>query len=131
MQRDHRSGLYQPDSSSAPLPRWKRPFDVCCGIAALPLLGLLSFGFGIVALTLSRGPVFFCQEKIGYKGRRIRLYRFRTMHVRSSATIEWSRRGALALIPGGQFLRDSGLARLPQVINVLRGEMSVVGPRPW
>jgi lipopolysaccharide/colanic/teichoic acid biosynthesis glycosyltransferase len=130
MHRDQKLEERDPSRSSTVLPRWKRTVDVICSIAALPLLGFLTFVFGIVAATVARGPVFFRQENIGYGGRRIRPYRFRTMRERAPSTAQRTPRGAQTLIPGGRFLRASGLAELPQIINVLRGEMSMVGPRP-
>jgi lipopolysaccharide/colanic/teichoic acid biosynthesis glycosyltransferase len=99
---------------------------MCC-LAALPCLGLLTLSFGLIALAADRGPVFFRQEMVGYGGQRLRLFRFRTMRMKSGARMP--REGSV-LIPGGRFLRASGLAELPQIVNVLRGEMSIVGPRP-
>ena len=107
---------------------------------------LLSPLFGLIALAIrgfSKGPVFFRQERTGLHGRRFMLYKFRTM----AADAESKRRDLESLdeadgpvfkirkdpriIPRvGGFLRRTGLDELPQLINVLRGEMSLVGPRP-
>jgi lipopolysaccharide/colanic/teichoic acid biosynthesis glycosyltransferase len=112
------------------LPAWKRVVDLVCCVAALPLLGLITFFLGFVVVFLAKGPVFFRQEKIGYQGRRFWVYRFRTMRV-DSEPLDWPKpRAAEALIPGGRFLRATGLGELPQIFSVFRGEMSVVGPRP-
>ena len=94
----------------------------------------------------SPGPIFFRQERVGLKGRRFKLYKFRTMHVRADVSSHQNhfadlvranvpmhkldRRGDPRLIPGAWLLRASGLDELPQILNVLRGEMSLVGPRP-
>jgi lipopolysaccharide/colanic/teichoic acid biosynthesis glycosyltransferase len=129
-----------------PIPIWKRLLDVTCCVIALPFLALAAcWAFFITSIT-SRGPIFFRQERVGYMGRRFLLYKFRTMHVTASVSdhqVHFSRlmtsnepmqkldaRGDRRLIPGGWLLRASGLDELPQIINVLRGEMSIVGPRP-
>jgi lipopolysaccharide/colanic/teichoic acid biosynthesis glycosyltransferase len=88
-------------------------------------MGAIALGIG---LTLGR-PVFFSQQRVGRGGRLFRLYKFRTLEVRPLAysEMEWS---PPAAHPVGVFLRCTGLDELPQCINVLRGEMSLVGPRP-
>jgi exopolysaccharide production protein ExoY len=130
----------------AAMPRWKRTLDLAGGIAALPFLGVaMCFVWLLMALT-SRGPLFFRQERVGYMGRRFVLYKFRTMGagadtaahqahftdlVRANVPMQkLDANGDHRLIFGGWLLRACGLDELPQIINVLRGEMSLVGPRP-
>lgn len=128
------------------LPLWKRVLDL--GIIFVLLPGLLVVG-GVVALVVtcgSRGPVFFRQRRVGYKGREFTCFKFRTMHVgaeteshkghttnliKSTAPMtKLDARRDPRLIPLGAALRATGLDELPQLLNVLRGEMSIVGPRP-
>jgi lipopolysaccharide/colanic/teichoic acid biosynthesis glycosyltransferase len=130
----------------SPLPRWKRSMDLLCCMPALPVLLLCALITAILARLASPGPVFFRQERVGFRGRRFLIYKFRTMHVNASAAahrihvadVVRSQRpmhkldghGDSRLIPGGWLFCASGLDELPQIINVLRGEMSLVGPRP-
>jgi lipopolysaccharide/colanic/teichoic acid biosynthesis glycosyltransferase len=110
----------------------KRWFEAACILCALPVwLPILFFTALAVRLT-SRGPVLFRQERIGRYGRPFTILKFRTMPVshdnenRPRVTTSANQR----FTPVGQFLRRSKLDELPQLINVLRGEMSLVGPRP-
>ena len=128
------------------LPLWKRALD--CSIILILAPALVMFG-GVVALAVacgSSGPILFRQRRVGYKGREFTCYKFRTMHVgaetdshRGHATqlikseapmTKLDKRRDPRLIPFGAALRAMGLDELPQLINVLRGEMSIVGPRP-
>lgn len=130
----------------ARVPGWKRPVD--CALAAL--LGLATLPISIlVALAVkltSRGPVLFSQERVGLTGRRFRLLKFRTMidgadedvhreHVQKAQTegVALNKLDAAQdkrVTPIGRYLRVLCLDELPQLWNVLRGEMSLVGPRP-
>ncbi len=110
----------------------KRAFDVCFSFLVLllasPLLALIA---ALIKCT-SRGPVFFVQERVGLNGKPFRMYKFRTM--RTSAESEsdkrWTTEGDPRRTPFGTFLRKTSLDELPQFINVLKGDMSTVGPRP-
>lgn len=128
------------------IPVWKRGMDLACALLALPVLAVGTLFMTIVTKFVSPGPVFFRQERIGYHGRRFKIYKFRTMSVGADTSghasyckdlistnapmVKLDVRGDSRLIPGGWMLRASGLDELPQLINVLRGEMSLVGPRP-
>ncbi len=130
----------------APLPVWKRSLDILCCLAVLPFFVVCTLLASILTAIASPGPVFFRQERVGYTGRRFKLYKFRTMHISADVTTHQAYftqlmrsnvpmqkldgKGDSRLIPGGWLLRASGLDELPQIINVLRGEMSLVGPRP-
>ncbi|MGA2618533.1 MAG: sugar transferase [Thermoguttaceae bacterium] len=109
----------------------KRLLDVTiAGVGLILLCPLLAVVAALVKLT-SRGPVFFRQERVGRGFRPFRIYKFRTMrrqapHGGPQITFGSDPR----ITPVGRFLRASKLDELPQLINVLRGEMSLVGPRP-
>jgi lipopolysaccharide/colanic/teichoic acid biosynthesis glycosyltransferase len=140
-------------SEAAPVRRSKRAFDVMAALALLvfcaPLLGLVAL---LVKLT-SRGPILYMQPRIGRGGHPFRMYKFRTM--RAGVDCDPHRAHVEALIRGGEsarkppgdgwaklddadpritrvgrILRRLGLDELPQLVNVLKGEMSLVGPRP-
>lgn len=117
--------------------RTKRLFDIVLGsivlLAVLPVLLLLALGVRIS----SPGPILFRQTRVGRHGRRFTMLKFRTFpsdHVPPSAVVN---QGEYAVIPVeespfrfGRLLRQTSLDELPQLINVLRGDMSLVGPRP-
>jgi exopolysaccharide biosynthesis polyprenyl glycosylphosphotransferase len=96
---------------------------VLLGIAFLPILAVVA-----VLIRLDGGPVFFRQPRIGEGGRRFDILKLRTM--RPGASNEWTEESDPRITRVGRFLRGTHLDELPQVINILRGEMSVVGPRP-
>jgi len=101
--------------------------------AALVLLALspLFFVIAILIKRDSRGPVFFRQERLGLDGRVIRVFKFRSMKVHQEhGVVTQATKGDNRITPLGAFLRRTSLDELPQFINVLTGDMSVVGPRP-
>jgi Undecaprenyl-phosphate glucose phosphotransferase len=110
----------------------KRVFDLCFSIVALlvtaPLMGMITI---LIRLT-SRGPVFFVQWRVGLNGLPFKMYKFRTMRVSDSSEsdIRWTSQGDSRRTWLGTFLRRTSLDELPQFVNVLKGDMSVVGPRP-
>src|SRR6476661_8203975 len=79
------AGLFR--GRRAPLPRWKRVLDIVCCVAALPLFLLCTCFAAVLTWSVSRGPIFFRQERVGYRGRRFQLYKFRTMHVSADASM--------------------------------------------
>ncbi len=101
--------------------------------AALVLLALSPL-FAVIGILIKRGspgPVFFKQERLGMDGRVIHVYKFRSMKMHAEhGTVTQATKGDNRITPIGAFLRRTSLDELPQFINVLRGEMSVVGPRP-
>jgi Undecaprenyl-phosphate glucose phosphotransferase len=110
----------------------KRIFDV--GLALLILILTLPIALVIaIAIKLtSRGPVFFTQERVGLNGRVFNMLKFRTMRIssREESDLRWTCAGDPRRTTVGTFLRKTNLDELPQFLNVLKGEMSIVGPRP-
>ena len=130
----------------AEIPRWKRTLDVVFILMILPLVLPLAILVAVLIRMVSEGPVLFRQERVGYLGRKFMCFKFRTMFVGAETTthqghlqllmksdapmVKLDARGDSRIIPFGLLLRSTGLDELPQLINVLRGEMSMVGPRP-
>lgn len=109
----------------------KRIFDIGVALAALLVLSPLLAGIAIWIRLDSPGPALFRQERVGLAGRFFYILKFRTMRYDSVATGSLITVGEDARITrAGRFLRRHKLDELPQFFNVLRGEMSVVGPRP-
>jgi Undecaprenyl-phosphate glucose phosphotransferase len=109
----------------------KRAFDLVCSAIGLVVLSPLLLAIAIGVKLDSAGPVFFAQERVGMNGRRFRMLKFRTMRVGSDAGgPQWTTKEDPRRTRGGAFLRRLSLDELPQLWNVLVGEMSLVGPRP-
>jgi len=110
-------------------PKSKRALDIAVAVAAglpfLPLLAILS-----VLIRRDGGPTFFKQVRIGEGGKPLTVYKLRTMTVAASAKAQWASSEDPRVTKIGRLLRKSHLDELPQLLNVLRGEMSLVGPRP-
>jgi Undecaprenyl-phosphate glucose phosphotransferase len=110
----------------------KRMLDIM--LSLLAMIGL-AIPFGIIAAIVkwtSRGPVFYAQERMGLDGRPFTVYKFRSMHddAEDASGPVWAREDDPRATPIGRWLRRFDLDELPQFWNVLKGEMSIVGPRP-
>jgi lipopolysaccharide/colanic/teichoic acid biosynthesis glycosyltransferase len=110
---------------------WKVTADYFAAAVLILLTApLLALSVVLVKLT-SRGPGIYSQTRLGRGGRPFTIYKVRTMHADSEASgPRWSTAGDPRVIPVGRFLRRTHLDELPQLWNILRGEMSLVGPRP-
>lgn len=123
----HRGALSEPSRS------WvKRLFDAACASLALVFFAPL---FGAIALAIkltSAGPVFFTQYRYGHRNHRFRIYKFRTMytHLADTHGVKQTVADDPRVTPIGKILRQTSLDELPQLINVVLGDMSLVGPRP-
>jgi len=110
----------------------KRTIDLAVSVLTLLLLSIASPFIAIAVKTSSPGPLFYRQERIGKDGKHFTLYKFRTMYVdaetETGPVLSWEEDPRVT--PAGRFLRRWHLDEMPQLINVLRGKMSLVGPRP-
>lgn len=134
------------DGAAPGVELWKRVLDITCIILALPILVPLGFCLGLLIKLVSPGPVLFRAQRVGLHGNLFYCLKFRTMKVNADTSGHQQYTAQLIqnpnapmikldnkdprIIPGGKLIRASGLDELPQLINVLRGEMSLVGPRP-
>jgi lipopolysaccharide/colanic/teichoic acid biosynthesis glycosyltransferase len=110
----------------------QRLFDIIAALALLVLSGPLLLAIAAVNSLASTGPTFYTQERVGRGGRRFRILKFRSMRVdaeRATGPV-FAREGDARCTVFGGWLRRTCLDELPQLWNVLRGEMSLVGPRP-
>jgi Undecaprenyl-phosphate glucose phosphotransferase len=129
-------GLPIVNLNDSPLDGWgalaKRATDVLLSMIALIALSPLLAFLALLVRLSSRGPVFYRQERMGLDGRTFQMYKFRSMRVdaetRTGAV--WAKAGDDRRTPVGAFLRATSLDELPQLWNILRGDMSLVGPRP-
>jgi exopolysaccharide production protein ExoY len=127
------------------IPRWKRVLDLTCIWLSFPLWLAVMAIVSVWIRLASPGPLLYRQERIGYRGRRFMIMKFRTMKINAETQTHegYFQRLMQAdcpmtkldchdvrLIRGGRILRALGLDELPQLFNVIRGEMSLVGPRP-
>ena len=113
-------------------PHVKRGADALLSLLALVCLSPLYLALALAVKLTSPGPALFRQKRVGRGGRLFTIYKFRTMRTdtpRDTATHLLSNPGSY-ITPLGAFLRRSSLDELPQFFNVLRGDMSIVGPRP-
>ena len=106
----------------------KRGIDVVVSAAGLALLSPVLVAAAIAVKLSSRGDLLFWQERVGHGGRIIRIPKFRSMHTSANSDFEWRADSRTTRV--GRFLRRSAIDELPQLWSVLRGDMSLVGPRP-
>jgi exopolysaccharide production protein ExoY len=131
---------------SIPRLSWKFAPDITCILLALPIWAPLMILLILVTRIGSPGPIFYRQERVGLGGKHFSIWKFRTMQASAETQThehyfhelmavdrpmtKLDAYGDARLAPFGRFLRASGLDELPQIFNVLCGEMSLVGPRP-
>lgn len=110
----------------------KRLFDIIVSVMVLVLLSPLWILTAAAVKLTSPGPVFFLQNRPGIHGTIFRVYKFRTMKLGSEKMVKGKEvmRDDDRITPIGRFLRRSKIDEIPQVLNILKGEMSLIGPRP-
>ena len=113
----------------------KRLFDIIVSIVFLPFFLILILLVTPVIYFEDKGPVFYCAPRLGYKGNVFKMYKFRSMKVnapdlRNSDGTTWNSEDDPRVTRVGRVLRKTSLDEIPQFINVLKGEMSWIGPRP-
>ena len=129
-------GLFLLKLKSSPLSGWqgfiKRIFDVVVSVAGLLLLSPLLILIGFLIRLTSRGPVIYRQERIGMDGKTFDMLKFRSMvtDAEKNSGPVWASQDDPRVTVVGKFLRRTSLDELPQLINVIKGDMSLVGPRP-
>jgi len=119
-------------AESGPYLVQKRIFDVAFSVFVLVLTLPITLLIALATKLSSRGPVFFVQDRVGLNGRVFRMFKFRTMKVgsREEGDTRWTSDKDPRRTAVGTFLRKTNLDELPQFLNVLKGDMSIVGPRP-
>ncbi len=109
----------------------KRLFDFFCALTGLLVLSPLCLGVSLIILLTDGGPIFFKQQRVGRNGGRFLLLKFRSMSVLKGAEAgQFDTGGSSRVTPFGAVMRKCKLDELPQLWNVIKGDMSLVGPRP-
>ena len=124
------------DVFDRPIADWdvvvKAVFDRCVGLMMLLALAPLMLGVALAVRLTSRGPILFRQKRHGFNNELIEVYKFRSMYVDQcdAGAAKMVTKGDPRVTPVGRFIRKSSLDELPQLFNVLKGDLSLVGPRP-
>ena len=134
---DDLDGLPVIDTRRVPLDNWfknalKRAFDIVfASVAILVTSPVMLFSVLMIKLT-SPGPVIFYQERVGLNRKKFMMYKFRSMRVQTDEEerVQWTTKDDPRKTKWGAFMRKTSIDELPQFFNVLKGDMSVVGPRP-
>ncbi len=109
----------------------KRLADLLLGILLILITAIILFPIAIAIYLNDRGPIFYSQRRTGLFGESFTIYKLRTMHQTAEKDgAQWSNPGDKRITPIGKWLRCSRLDELPQLLNIIKGEMSFIGPRP-
>ena len=107
----------------------KRLLDIFISVITIVLLSPVYIIVAIIIKLQDGGPSFFVHERVGLKGKGFQLLKFRSMPV-DTANVDSSQTTLLKITPFGKFIRRTNIDELPQLFNILKGDMSIVGPRP-
>ena len=110
----------------------KRTMDIFGSLFAIVLFSPIMLGVVVIIKITDPGPLIFKQERIGLKNKPFYMYKFRSMIMQKESDEEkgWTRKDDPRVTPIGHFIRRTSIDELPQLFNILRGDMSLVGPRP-
>ncbi len=120
----------QPPAGQAPAWPIKRVVDLCLAVGGIAVSAPLLLTAALTVRLSSPGPVFFRQQRIGATGRPFDVLKFRTMRVNADSDTTWSVKRDQRVTSVGRVLRNTSIDELPQLFNVLKGDMSLIGPRP-
>lgn len=130
-------GLAVVNIRKVPLSNWvnksiKRLIDIFGATVALIIFGIPMIIVSIIIKTTSKGPLIFCQERVGLHNKKFKMYKFRSMEEQTEEKEKkaWTVKNDPRITPIGRFIRKTSIDELPQLFNVLKGEMSLIGPRP-
>lgn len=110
--------------------KMKRTVDLALALLLLPLFAAVIILAGIAIKLDSPGPIFFAQQRMGFRAKIFTIYKLRTMRHEEDEGLRFTKAGDARITRIGQFLRKYRVDELPQILNVLKGEMSWLGPRP-
>ena len=131
------NGIAVVNIRKVPLNNWvnsfiKRLIDIFGATCALLIFGIPMIIIAIIIKATSKGPLIFCQERVGLHNKKFKMYKFRSMREQTESAEKkaWTVKDDPRVTPIGKFIRKFSLDELPQLFNVLKGEMSLIGPRP-
>lgn len=108
---------------------FKRLVDIFCSLLAIIVLSPILILSGLIIFFQDLGPAIFKQKRVGRNGHIFNFYKFRSMPV-NTPNVQSSETNRLKITPFGKFIRRTNIDELPQLVNILKGDMSVIGPRP-
>ena len=110
----------------------KRVFDIFASLFGIIITSPLMLVIALLIKLTSKGPIIFRQERVGLHNKTFQMYKFRSMRVQSEKREKkgWTRKNDPRVTPVGKFIRKTSIDELPQLFNILKGDMSLIGPRP-